>query len=176
MKSKGRSERCNLSSGRESLPVPLFQELVPRMKALFATPLRALVTMTLLCLCAALPSMAQNAALGSISGTVRDASGALVPKTTVTSNNTGTGTSRTLTTDSEGYYTAGFLQPGKYEVIAGGGGFGKVDRKNIDVTVGATTTVDAALPNASVSTEVVVTTDAPLLDTEKVEGSQVVDQ
>ena len=130
----------------------------------------------MLSLCTALPSIAQNAALGSISGTVRDSSGALVPGATITINNTGTGASRTLTADSEGYYTAGFLQPGKYEVIAGGGSFGKIDRKNIDVTVGATTTVDAALPNASVSTEVVVTTDAPLLDTEKVEGSQVVDQ
>jgi len=35
-----------------------------------------------------------------------------------------------------GSYTASFLQPGHYEVTIGGGGFGKVDRKNLVLTVG----------------------------------------
>ena len=42
--------------------------------------------------------------------------------------------------------------------------------------MGASITVDADLPAASVSSEVTVTSEAPLVDTEKVEGSQVVDQ
>jgi hypothetical protein len=124
----------------------------------------------------ALPASAQNAALGNIAGTVRDAQGAVIPNVEVVVTNTGTGASRTLTTNSDGYYSADFLQPGQYEVVLGGGSFGKIDRKNIAVTVGSTISVDAALPNAGVSTEVVVSSEAPLIESEKVEVSQTVDQ
>ena len=120
---------------------------------------------------------AQTAALGNIGGVVRDATGAVVPGATVQVTNTGTGAARTLTTDSEGHYEARDLQPGTYDVVVSGGAqFGKIDRKNVPVTVGAPVTVDAALPAASVSTEVTVTSDVPLVDTERVEQSQVIDQ
>lgn len=105
-----------------------------------------------------------------------DASGAAIPNATITVTDTDTGVSRTLTTDSSGNYTANFLQPGHYEVVAGGGTFGKVDRKNLVLTVGQTLTVDATLSAGSVSTEVQVTAETPILDTEKTEVSQTVDQ
>src|SRR5579875_1013719 len=121
--------------------------------------------------------LAQTAALGNIGGVVRDATGAVVPGATVVVTNSGTGARRTVTTDSEGHYEALDLQPGTYEImVSASAAFGKIDRKNIPVTVGAPITVDAALPAASVSTEVTVTSEAPLIDTEKVEQSQVVDQ
>ncbi len=119
---------------------------------------------------------AQNAALGNISGVVRDSSGAIVPNATVTVTNTGTGASRTLTTDSDGHYLASFLQPGSYEVVLTGTGYGRIDQKNVAVTVGSTNTVDATLPNASVSTDVVVTTDQVLVDADKVQASQTIGQ
>ncbi len=127
-------------------------------------------------LTAAAPAFAQNAALGSIAGVVRDATGAVVPNATVLVTNAGTGASRTLTTDSDGHYIATFLQPGTYEVVLSGSGYGKIDQKNVTVTVGSTNTVDATLPNASVSTDVVVTTDNVLIDTDKTESSQTVGQ
>ncbi len=107
---------------------------------------------------------------------MRDSTGAVVPGASVVLTNTATGATRTLTTDSEGHYVASFLQPGPYEVVVGGGTFGKVDRKNIPVTVGAPVTVDITLPAASVTTDVTVSSEPPLIDTEKVEGSQVIDQ
>ncbi len=120
---------------------------------------------------------AQTAALGNIGGVVRDATGAVVPGATVIVSNTGTGAKRTITTDAEGHYEARDLQPGTYEVLVSAtAAFGKVDRKNIPVTVGAPITVDTELPAANVSTEVTVTSETPLIDTEKVEQSQVVDQ
>jgi hypothetical protein len=119
---------------------------------------------------------AQTAALGGINGIVRDSTGAVVSGTEVVITDQQTGASHTVTTDSEGHYSIGFLQPGSYEVVLGGGSFGKVDRRNVPVTVGAPISVDVALPAASVTTDVNVSSDAPLLDTEKVEGSQVVDQ
>ncbi|GAC1421443.1 MAG: hypothetical protein NVSMB62_16360 [Acidobacteriaceae bacterium] len=117
---------------------------------------------------------AQTAALGSISGIVRDASGAVVPNASVVVTNSGTGASRTLSTNNEGHYAATFLQPGTYEVVLGGGTFGTVDRKNVAVTVGEPITVDAALPSATVSTDVVVTSEAPLIESDRVDSSQVV--
>jgi hypothetical protein len=119
---------------------------------------------------------AQSAALGAIAGTVRDFSGALVSGATVVVTDTLTGATHTVTTDSEGHYGLGFLQPGVYEILLGGGSFGKVDQKNVNVTVGDVRTVNATLPAASVSTDVVVTTDSPLLDTEKVAASQTISE
>ncbi len=119
---------------------------------------------------------AQNAALGNIAGEVRDASGAVVAGASVVITNSGTGATRTVVSDSEGHYLASFLQPGTYEVVLGGGTLGKIDRKNIPVTVGDTATIDAVLPAATVTTEVVVSSEAPLLDTEKVEASQTISE
>ena len=120
---------------------------------------------------------AQTAALGNIGGIVRDSTGAVVAGITVTVNDSGTGAVHTVTTDSEGHYAVNFLQPGTYEVIAGGtGSFGKIDRKNVPVTVGAPITIDVTLPAAEVNSTVTVTSEAPLVDTEKVEESQVIGQ
>ena len=130
-----------------------------------------------LLLCAAtLPVSAQSAAVGNINGAITDTTGAAVPNATVIVTNTDTGATRTLTTNSDGLYTASFLQSGHYEVILGGGAFSKIDRKNLVLTVGETLTVNAALSAAAVSTDVVVTTEAPLLDTQKTENSQTVSQ
>ncbi len=146
------------------------------------SPRRGKVLAATLALAAISPSLftpsagAQSAALGNIAGIVRDASGAVVSNATVTVTNTGTGAKRTLSTDSDGHYTATFLQPGNYEVVITGPGFGTVDQKNIAVQVGNTNTVDAALPAGSVTTDVVVTTDQVLVDADKTEQSQVVSE
>jgi len=138
--------------------------------------LRSLLAAVLFASFCTLSLAAQSVGLGGIAGVVRDSSGAIVPGAAVTLTNSGTGASRTLTTNSEGFYQAQFLQPGIYELVLGGGAFGKVDRKNIPVTVGASVSVDVTLPLASVTTEVTVSSEAPLLDTEKVEQSQVINQ
>ncbi len=124
----------------------------------------------------ALPTLAQTAATGTISGTVTDASGAIVSGATVTIINTDTRATRNLTANSSGEYTSTFLQPGHYEVIISGGGFGKVDRRNLILTVGQTLSIDAALPAAATATEVTVTDASPLIDTEKTQMSQTVSQ
>jgi hypothetical protein len=139
---------------------------------------RLLTLAAAVAIAASAPGLAwsQSAALGAIAGIVRDASGAVVSGATVVITDTQTGASRTVTTDSEGHYGVGFLQPGIYEVILGGGTFAKVDQKNVNITVGDTRTVDATLRAASVSADVIVTTDAPLLDTEKVAAAQTVSE
>jgi Carboxypeptidase regulatory-like domain len=131
---------------------------------------------TLFLIAASLPLAAQTSGNGTINGTITDQSGAAVPTSQVIVVNTDTGVSRTINTNSDGSYQATFLIPGHYEIVAGGSGFGKFDRKNLILNVGQTLTVDIALPPASVSTEVIVTSESPLIDTEKVEVSQTVDQ
>ncbi len=137
--------------------------LIPAVAAIFAVS-------------AAIPGWAQTSGVGNISGTVTDNSGAVVSGAKVTIINTDTGVTRILTSDASGNYLANFLQPGHYEVIAGGDSFGKVDRKDLLLTVGQTLTIDAALPPASAATQVVVTSETPILDTEKTEVSQTIGQ
>jgi len=120
----------------------------------------------------AISASAQTSGAGNITGTVKDTSGAVVPGATVVVTDTDTGVARTIVTNSAGEYVANFLQPGHYEVTAGGGSFGKVDRKNLLLTVGETLTIDASLPAGSVTTAVEVTAATPILDPEKTEVAQ----
>jgi Carboxypeptidase regulatory-like domain/TonB dependent receptor len=131
---------------------------------------------TLFLIAASLPLAAQTSGNGTINGTVTDQSGAFVPDASVVVRNIDTGVSRSLTTNADGVFQAIFLLPGHYEVEAGGNGFGKIDRKNLVLTVGQILTIDIALPPASVSTEVIVTSESPLVDTQKTEVAQTIDQ
>jgi hypothetical protein len=122
-----------------------------------------------------MPLLSQTAGTGTISGVVTDSSGAVVANAQVLVTDNDTGVSRATTTDGSGVYTEAFLQPGHYEVVLGGGGFGKVDRKNLVLTVGETLTVNAALAVGSTATEVTVTSESPILDPEKTQVSQTLD-
>ena len=123
-----------------------------------------------------LSSVAQTSGVGTITGTVTDASGAAVANASVVITNADTGVARTLTTNNAGEYTAPFLKPGRYEVLIGGGSFSKVARKNLVLTVGQVLSIDASLQVGSVSTEVQVSSEIPILDTEKTEVSQTIGQ
>jgi len=95
---------------------------------------------------------------GSISGTVTDPSGAVVPNAKVTVTDVNRGETRTATTGNNGGYNVTNLQPGQYKVSVEGTGFGAYT-KTIDVTVGSRNTVDAKLA-AKGSTETVEVTAA----------------
>jgi len=82
-----------------------------------------------------------QAPTGTISGTVTDESGAVVPNATVTITNKDTGFIRTVTTNAEGLYTAPSLPAGQYEVRAEMQGF-RTTLRPAEVQVGGTTTVE----------------------------------
>jgi hypothetical protein len=128
-----------------------------------------------LMLISALNLRAQTSGSGTITGTVTDSTGAVVGSATVVITDTDTGVARTVTTNEVGDYLATFMQSGNYEVVIGGGAYGKVDRKNLVLTVGQTLTVDAKLALGATSTEVTVTSESPILDPEKTEVSQTLD-
>ena len=119
---------------------------------------------------------AQTSGAGTISGTVVDASQAVVPGGLVTVTNIDTGVVHTYTSNSAGLYTAPFLLPGHYKVSATASGFGTAEAKNLTLLVGQTLTIDLAMPVESAAATVEVTGETPLLDLEKTEVSQSVDQ
>lgn len=138
---------------------------------------KRLISLALLfVLCLALPASAQTAGTATITGTITDATGAVVPNAAITIINTDTGAKRNLNANSSGGYTSTFLQPGHYEVIVGGENYTRVDRKNLILTVGQVLTVDASLSPSSVSTEITVTNESPLIDTDKTQVSQTISQ
>ncbi len=128
-----------------------------------------------LALCLALPALAQTSGTATITGTVTDATGAAIAGAPVVVTNTDTGVSRPLETNGAGSYIAPFLVPGHYEVMLGGGAYSKIDRKDLLLTVGQLLTLDGKLNAGSVTTEVSVSGETPLLDTQKVEVSQTFD-
>src|SRR5262245_32580132 len=117
---------------------------------------------------------AAQTATGTISGTVRDASNAVVPGVTLTVANAATGASRSTTTDAEGRYTLPGLEPGDYELRAALTGFRTSVRKPIVVTVGGTTLADFEMSIGQVAEEVTVQTDVPLIEPTKADLSRVV--
>ena len=71
-------------------------------------------------------------ATGTISGTVRDNSGAVLPGVTVVIQNQDTGISRTVLTNEAGYYSAPSLGVGQYGLMVSLPGFQTVERTGMD--------------------------------------------
>lgn len=117
---------------------------------------------------------AQTAATGSIEGVVTDTSGAMLPGVSVVVKNTETNVAREAITDSGGRYRATALQPGTYEVIATLAGFQAPALGRVEVLVGQTQSVDVAMRTAGFTEAVTVTGEAPLIDTQRTDVSNVV--
>ncbi len=111
-----------------------------------------------------LPDLRAQVASGSIFGTVRDSSGAVVPNVNVSVTSAETGSVRTTVTNSSGVYQVPALPAGAYEVEASFKGFKTQVRPGISVTVGAATEVDFDLAVGNMEEKVEVTAAPPLLD------------
>src|SRR6266542_5509633 len=82
---------------------------------------------------------------GSLVGTIRDASGAVIPNADITVTNQKTGVSLNLKSNEAGDYVAPYLEPGTYSVTAKSQGFQTAVSANNDVMVNETRRVDLAL-------------------------------
>ena len=97
-------------------------------------------------------------AVGSVTGTVKDATQAVIPGAEVTITNQETGRTQIALTSDRGVYRVGNLLPGQYEVKAALTGF-KTAIGQVEVTVGDVVRVDLVLEVGEVS-EVITVTDA----------------
>ena len=99
---------------------------------------------------------------GTISGTVKDSSGAVVPNATVTITNTDKNiTARTLKTDAAGGYSAPLLPVGQYAVKVEANGFATASQSNIALNVNENLAVNLTLQVGS-SSQTVTVEAAPL--------------
>jgi carboxypeptidase family protein len=97
---------------------------------------------------------------GTISGIVTDPTGAALAGAQVSIVNRATGLSRTLTSSSEGHYTAAALPPAVYAVTGEASGFKQMDREAV-VEAGTTTTVDLTLELGEMTESVTVAGTQP---------------
>jgi hypothetical protein len=116
-----------------------------------------------------------QAELGSITGTVKDSQGGVLPGVTATSVNVETNVSTTGVTNAQGVYLLQSLVNGKYRVTFSLEGFGSVARE-LEVRSGDRLRVDLTLEVGAMSEEVRVMADTPLLETSTATRSQVIDQ
>jgi hypothetical protein len=123
----------------------------------------AIFILSLAFLCAA-PFAAAQSFTASIVGTVRDASGALVPEAAVVAINTGTNGRTEARSNQQGNYTLLSLPPGQYMLEVQAAGFKKFVRSGIVLQVQQQALIDLALEVGAVSESISVIADAPLLE------------
>src|SRR5581483_5251119 len=130
----------------------------------------------LLLLAALLKTASGQAVYGNIAGTVTDSSGAAIPKAKITVRDQNKGVSFETTTNDAGNYNQSHLIVGTYEVRIEVPGFETYVQQNVNVDVDATTAVDARLNPGKVGEVVNVTSEVPLLKTEKSDVSDTLTQ
>lgn len=120
---------------------------------------------TLIAMLMAGVASAQQGQEALLTGTVRDASGAVIRQAAVTVNGrTLIGGPRRAETDAAGVYRVPFLPAGSYDVTTEVPGFAAESRRHIDVLPGMTSTVDFVMGPASVQEAAAAAAEAPLLD------------
>src|SRR5437867_8262637 len=101
----------------------------------------------------------------AISGSVRDATGAVLPGVSVTAKHTDTGLTRTVITNETGDYRMPALPVGAYEVTAELSGFKQQVRRGINLVVAQEAVVNLTLDVGDLKDQITVTEDAPLVNT-----------
>jgi hypothetical protein len=112
---------------------------------------------------------------GTITGTVADSSGAIVPAAKVTVTNPATGQKQTIETNTEGIYTFLSLTAGRYSVVAEKDGFRKAEANNVVVQVNTTSRLDIRMQVGAVQETIQVESTTPLLQTDRSDLGTVVD-
>jgi carboxypeptidase family protein/TonB-dependent receptor-like protein len=118
------------------------------------------------------PVLRAQVLYGSIVGTVRDATGGVLPGATVVITHAETKATRETTTDAGGSYRFSTVQTGTYTVVVNLAGMQPFTRSSIPVTLNSVARVDASLGAAQLQETVTVSADAALLQTDRAEVRQ----
>ncbi|MGO9124485.1 MAG: TonB-dependent receptor domain-containing protein [Terriglobales bacterium] len=128
---------------------------------------------SLLTLLVALPLFASGPT-GTITGTITDPSGAVVPKARVMVRNEETNATRDALTNDDGDYTVALLPPGRYQVAVESAGFRRSVFRGVSLDVDQTVRLDFALRVGAITEEVTVTDTPPIVQTDTSTLGQVV--
>lgn len=135
----------------------------------------ALLILLALALGMAIRSAAQNTA--TLSGIVRDQQGGSIHGAKVTLTNKRTGAERTSVSNDEGRYSFVSLVPGTYKItLDAGASFSVFEQEGLTVTVGQEAEFDVELTVRGVVTTTTVTAETTLIEENKTEVSNTVDQ
>ena len=133
---------------------------------------RTLAVLTVLL--APVAAFAQDSA--TIAGTVRDASGGVLPGVTVEASSSALIEKvRSATTNDTGQYSIVALPPGTYTLTFTLPGFNTVRQENIQLTAAITASINADLRVGDLQETVTVTGESPLVDTRSARRQQVID-
>jgi len=113
---------------------------------------------------------------GSILGTVKDQTGAVVPGAKVTLTNEGTALSLSTTSGPDGTYTFAPIKIGTYSVSAEASGFAKAVQSGLSLNIDQKLVVDLTLKPGAVTQTIEVTAAAPALQTTDASVGQVVNE
>lgn len=102
---------------------------------------------------------------GTILGTVKDSTGGVMPGATVTIRHEGQGFTLTGVTREDGTFIFTPIRTGAYTVEVEMQGFRKSERRGVQVSIQQQALIDITLETGALAEEVVVTADAPLLQT-----------
>jgi len=121
------------------------------------------------------PASVAQVVSATLTGTVTDSSGAVVPGAAVTATEMNTGVSRSTQTSAEGVYSLPFLNPGTYKVDIDKEGFKRFTEANLQLDVSSVGRVNAMLTPGSQKETVQVTAETPLLQVESADVSKDID-
>lgn len=119
---------------------------------------------------------AQTATVANLSGTVRDPSGAAVPKADVEIKEEGTGATRTAHANDDGFYIFTSLPAGQYTVSTSPSGFKRTVATGVEVHVGENKVLNLDVQIGQVSETVTVTSDAAPVETRSGDVSSLVSE
>lgn len=117
---------------------------------------------------------AQIVPTATLAGSVTDPSGAVIPSAAVQLVNVATHVTKATTADAQGRFQFSFLQPGSYELDVSAPGFNAYRQTGITLSVNVPATVNVSLAVHSSATEVVVRSNAEMIDTQSSTLHQVV--
>lgn len=113
---------------------------------------------------------------GLIQGTVVDPNGAIISGAAVTVRNIDTGFERTVTSNSDGFFTAPLLPLGKYRVTTNASGFSGSILENVEVTVGQTLNLKIDLKVGGAAETVDVSAEPEAVDIARTELSTQINE
>ena len=119
-------------------------------------------------------AMAQSSN-ASISGRVKDATGAVIPGANISVKNSETNVARATTSNAEGIYIIANLIPGPYKLTADFQGFKSVEQGPFTLRVGDRVTLDLTMEIGAQAERITVSSEVPLLRTEDVQTGLVID-
>jgi len=112
----------------------------------------------------------------TLGGRVTDPQGAVVPNADVVVTSDDTGVKQHTRTNAQGNWTVQFLIPGRYSFIIAAPGFKKAERKGMTLQTADMKQIDVTLELGAVAETILVTGEAPLIDTTSATSGTVITQ